>query len=66
MDDKKYIKEQFYPVGSENRIKEQLLLNNDLYIITLDDIHKWKLFLNGKKIAESKDHDKIYKRIPQK
>lgn len=61
----KYIKSQFYPEKSSNRIKEQVLVNNDLYIITYFE-GKWKLFLNGKKIAESKYHDKIYDRIPNK
>lgn len=61
----KYIKSQFYPEGSENLIKEQFLLNNDLYIITYCE-GKWKLFHDGKKIAESKEHDKIYEKIPNK
>lgn len=64
--DEKFIKSQFYPENSKNRIKEQILVNNDLYIITLDDINKWKLFSGGKKVAESKDHNKIYERIPNK
>jgi hypothetical protein len=62
---KNYIKSQFYLKDSENRIKEQILLNNDLYIITYFE-GKWKLFLNGKKICENRDHDKIYERIPIK
>lgn len=62
---KKYIKSQFYPNNSENVIKEQFLLNNDLYIITYFE-GKWKLFLDGKKLAENRDHDKIYERIPIK
>ena len=62
---KNYIKSQFYPNDSENRIKEQILLNNDLYIITYFE-GKWKLFLDGKKLAENRDHDKIYERISLK
>lgn len=62
---KNYIKSQFYPKDSNNIIKEQFLLNNDLYIITYFE-GKWKLFLDGKKLAESKDHDKVYERIPIK
>lgn len=62
---KKYIKSQFYPENSKNQIKEQFLLNNDLYIITYCE-GKWKLFLDGKKLAESKHHEEIYKRIPVK
>ena len=61
----KYIKSQFYLEKSSNRIKEQVLVNNDLYIITYFE-GKWKLFFGGKKIAENKDHDKIYERIPNK
>lgn len=62
---KVWIKEQFYPNGTKNIIKEQFLLNNDLYIITYFE-GKWKLFLDGKKLAESKDHGKVYERIPIK
>lgn len=61
---KVWIKEQFYPNNTKNIIKEQFLLNNDLYIITYFE-GKWKLFLDGKKLCENRDHSEVYKRIPK-
>lgn len=44
-----------------NKIMEQIIKQDKLYIITRGD--KWRLYLGGKKLCESKDYYKVIERI---
>jgi hypothetical protein len=59
-----FINQQFYPVKSENIIKEQYKSAKDIYIITFFEL-KWRLYslTTGKKILESKDYFLIKERV---
>ena len=59
---KKYINKKFYPKNTENKIKEQMIIKNDLYIITYFEF-VWKLFKypNKKILIKSRNLLDLYK-----
>lgn len=44
-------------------IKEQLYLNNKLWIVTQDKIGKYTLWCNNKKIAENESASELHNKI---